>query len=325
MEKYYIGMDMGGTFIKVSLFDEALRKIDEVRMATGSQRGSVHVTGKMVAAAKLLLEKTGTKAEAVISMGIGVPGLLDVDQGISRFSPNFSDWEDVPVVEIMQDKLHIPTYIDNDARVNLYGEWQGGAGKHKKNIVLITLGTGLGAGAVIDGKVAYGATNSALELGHMNMFREGRPCRCGSSGCLGRYVSALGIIRTVHEKLEAGMESVLTEWVNGDLAQLTAAMVSQAYDTGDKVARETLHETGEILGYGLCNVISLFNPDIIIIGGGVSHAGERLLKETRRIVDERAIRISRAACEIVTAGLGDAAGMLGAAIYARMRSEHKAM
>lgn len=194
--------------------------------------------------------------------------------------------------------------------------------KTQKNIVLLTLGTGIGAGIVIDGHVLYGATASAGEIGHMNMFRPGRPCRCGSDGCLGRYVSASGILDTIKEKIAAGNSTIMSEWVNGNPDKITAKMISNAYDLGDQMAIDTMNETGGILGYGLVNVINLFNPEILIIGGGMSAAGERLLQPARKIVAEHALRLSREHCTIVTAQLGDSAGMLGAALYARQRFEN---
>lgn len=194
--------------------------------------------------------------------------------------------------------------------------------KTQKNIVLLTLGTGIGAGIVIDGHVLYGATASAGEIGHMNMFRPGRPCRCGSDGCLGRYVSASGILDTIKEKIAAGNSTIMSEWVNGNPDKITAKMISNAYDLGDQMAIDTMNETGVILGYGLVNVINLFNPEILIIGGGMSAAGERLLQPARKIVAEHALRLSREHCTIVTAQLGDSAGMLGAALYARQRFEN---
>lgn len=321
MKEYYVGMDLGGTNIKASLYTTEFEKVGENRTVTEAGRGSDVVLQRMLDNVQGLLVKADVALDEVGCMGIGVPGLLDVEQGISIFSPNFTDWEDVPVVRWFEERLGIPTYIDNDVRVNLYGEWHFGAGRGKRNVVLLTLGTGLGSGVMIDGHVLYGATGSVGEIGHMNMYRNGRPCRCGSSGCLGRYVSALGLLRTVKEKLDGGGQSILLDWTKHDVEKITAKMISDAYDLNDKVAREALYETGEILGFGLVNVINLYNPEIIIIGGGMSAAGERLLARTREVVQERALKLSRSACEIVTASLGDSAGMLGAAVYASKKME----
>ncbi len=319
MAGYYIGMDLGGTNIKVSVFDREFVKLGEKRSPTEVKNGSEHVLTKMYTTVLGLLEELELLPEEAICMGIGVPGILDIKRGISRFSPNFPKWEEVPIMQWMEEKLHIRTFIDNDARVNLYGEWKFGAGRGKDNLLMITLGTGLGAAAVVDGRVIYGATGSAGEIGHINMYREGRECRCGSTGCLGRYVSALGMLRTLREKIESGKDSMICEWVDGDLQKITADMLSKAYDLGDVTAIETLRETGELLGFGLCAVISLYNPELIVVGGGMSDAGERLLQYTRNVLQGHALQIPYSACEIVLAQLGDAAGMLGAAAYARMQ------
>lgn len=319
MTAYYIGVDLGGTNLKIAIFNETLLKVAETRTPTERHFGSQHVLQHIASAVNQLIMDQQIAAKHICCMGIGVPGLLDLEKGISIFSPNFPKWKEVNVVQYMEETLHIPTFIDNDVRMNLYGEWHYGAGKNKKNIVLLTLGSGLGSGIVMDGHVLYGATASAGEIGHMNMYREGRPCRCGSSSCLGRYVSALGMLQTVKEKLADQRDSILLEWVQDDVEKITAKMVSEAFDLGDVIAIETLQETGELLGYGLVNVINLYNPKIIIIGGGMAAASERLLSSTREIVKTHALKLSQAACSITLAELGDSAGMLGAAFYAKQR------
>lgn len=321
MKQYYIGVDLGGTNIKVSVFTSDFRLLGENRTPTQVEHGSDHVLSRIYENITALLDELHLDASDIRCMGIGVPGILDIPNGISRFSPNFPKWKEVPIAAWMENHLHIPVFIDNDARVNLYGEWRFGAGKNRKNVLMITLGTGLGGAAVVDGRVIYGATGSAGEIGHINMYREGRECRCGSSGCLGRYVSALGILRTFREKVESGDESIVCDWVQGDLSKVTAAMLSDAYDAGDVTAIETMKETGELLGYGLCAVFSLYNPEIIIVGGGMSNTGDRLLQYTRAILEKHALRIPYAACTIVTAVLGDSAGMLGAAVYAKEKMD----
>lgn len=322
MGKYIMGMDLGGTNIKTSLFTKDFSVVAEQRTPTMVSLGSEGVLQRMADNIRELLLKAGAAAEEVEVMGMGVPGLLDIEKGISLFSPNFPQWENVPIAGWFKERLGIPVFIDNDVRVNLYGECYFGAGKGKKNVVLLTLGTGLGAGVMIDGHILYGATGSMGEIGHMNMYREGRPCRCKSSGCLGRYVSALGLLRTVKEKIEAKEKTVLTDWVK-DPEEITAEMVSRAFDEGDQLAREAMEETGEILGFGLVNVINLYNPECVIIGGGMSAAGERLLSKAREVVDTHALEISRKACTIVTASLGDASGMLGAAKAASIKTENR--
>lgn len=323
MEEFCIGMDLGGTNIKVALFDQAYHKIAENRVPTEVHAGSDIVLQRMLSGITGLLEQADKKTENIKCIGIGVPGILDMQYGISQFSPNFPKWEDVPIAAWFEERLHIPTYIDHDVRVNLYGEWYAGAARGKDNVVLITLGTGLGAAFIADGHVMYGTSGNAGELGHMNMYRPGRPCHCGSTGCFGRYVSGRGMVRTLQEKLENGADSIITKWCAGDLEKITAAMISQAYDSGDQTAIEAMYDTGRVLGYGLINTINIFNPEIIIIGGGMSGAGERLLHTARETVKEYALKIPGEKCSITTAALNDAAGMLGAAIYADLRFRYQ--
>ncbi|MBR2566314.1 MAG: ROK family protein [Paenibacillus sp.] len=318
MSKYMIGIDLGGTNIKSAIFNMEFEKIHERSdYPTEAIKGPDHVLNKIVKISQEMMLYEGIDAASIFSMGIGVPGLLNPESGLSIFSPNFPQWENIHIVHYMKRHFDFPIFIDNDVRVNLYGEWLFGAGIGCLNVVLITLGTGLGSGIVHEGKVVYGSTSSAGEIGHMNMYREGRACRCGSSGCLGRYVSAIGMVRTLTDKLNEGRASIIEDWVKGDQSKITARMISEAYDLGDSLAVEVMHETGEILGFGLANVINLINPEMIIVGGGMSAAGERLLHTVRDTVNKHSLQLSSDACTIVQAKLGGQAGMIGAAAYAK--------
>ena len=319
MDKFIIGVDLGGTNIKVSIFNLDLKLIIEIRRLTEAYIGPEHVLNKITRIIEEMMENLNITGKSIYCMGMGIPGLLDPNEGISFFSPNFPDWEDIHVVKEMKKRFDFPVFIDNDVRVNLYGEWLYGAGLNSKNLILITLGTGLGSGIVADGKVIYGATASAGEIGHMNMYREGRLCKCGSSGCLGRYVSAVGMVNTFIEKLKEGRKSIIEEWINHDANNIEANMISKAYDLHDNLAIEVMHQTGNILGFGLSNVINLFNPEIIIVGGGMSLAGDRLLNTVRETIKNHSLKKSSDACTVVQAKLGDCAGMIGAASYARYR------
>lgn len=275
MLNYFIGIDLGGTNIKSAIFDTDLHVVHERSDPTEAAKGPSYVLNKIKEIVREMLLYEGVQHSSVKAMGMGIPGLLDPEEGLSIFSPNFPQWDNIHVVNHMKSEFDFPVFIDNDVRVNLYGEWLYGAGIGYKNVFLLTLGTGLGSGIVTDGQVLYGTTASAGEIGHMNMYRQGRPCRCGSTGCLGRYVSAIGMVRTFTEKLDEGKTSLIQQWVGEEYSNITAHMISEAYDQGDTLAIEVLHETGVILGFGLSNVINLLNPEIIIVGGGMSAAGGR--------------------------------------------------
>ncbi|WP_040950973.1 ROK family protein [Gorillibacterium massiliense] len=323
--KYTIGVDLGGTNIKSAILDQNFQVVIERSDPTNALEGPAHVIRTIKGIVHEMMQHQQIAHENISCMGIGIPGLLNPKEGFSIFSPNFPGWENIHVVQEMKKDFSFPVFIDNDVRVNLYGEWYFGAGKGLKNLVLVTIGTGLGSGIVVDGNVLYGTTSSIGEIGHMNMYREGRPCRCGSSGCLGRYVSAIGMVRTLVEKLESGRDSIIQTWVDGDRSRISAKMISDAYDLNDSLAIEVMHETGGILGFGLANVINLFNPELIIIGGGVSAAGDRLLHVVRETIRQHALKLSSNACGVVTAQLGGRAGMIGAVAYAKNQLEPRAI
>lgn len=318
MKPYIIGVDLGGTNIKAGIYDANLNfaAIKEISISTEAAAGSSHVLSRIREAVRLITEEANIQLDLVKAMGIGVPGLLDPVAGISIFSPNFPGWDHVHIINEMKHDYDFPIFIDNDVRVNLYGEWLQGAGRGYNNLVLITLGTGLGSGIVNDGKVIYGTSYSAGEIGHMNMYRNGRPCKCGSSGCLGRYVSAIGMVNTFKEKLNEGKTSIIQTWTDQQDDRITALMISEAYDLGDSLAIEVMQETGTILGFGLANVVNILNPDLIIVGGGMAAAGEKLLQPVRETVNQHALKLSGSKCKIVQAELGSRAGTVGAASYA---------
>jgi len=175
MKPYIAGIDLGGTNIKAGIFNTEFQTVKEISIPTEAAKGPAHVLSRIREALYFLTEGTDTTLDRIQAVGMGIPGLLDPVEGLSIFSPNFPDWENVHIVNAMKEYFDIPVFIDNDVRVNLYGEWLHGAGKGCSNLVLITLGTGLGSGIVQDGKVLYGTSFSAGEIGHMNMYRNGRP------------------------------------------------------------------------------------------------------------------------------------------------------
>ncbi|SET17536.1 ROK family protein [Paenibacillus sp. NFR01] len=321
MADYIIGIDLGGTNIKAGLFKGDKEPVREQSVPTEAAHGPAHVLTRIRGIADGLMKEAGISPTDIAAMGMGIPGLLDPEAGISIFSPNFPGWENIHIVRKMGEHYDFPVFIDNDVRVNMMGEWRHGAGRGADNLLLLTLGTGLGSGIVHEGKVVYGTTFSAGEIGHMNMYRQGRPCRCGSSGCLGRYVSAVGMVNTFKEKLDTGRTSIIETWIQGNREQITALMISEAYDAKDELAVEVMHETGELLGYGLSNVINLLNPELIIIGGGMGSAGERLLGSVRASVNAHALKLPTEKCRIVQAELGSRSGIWGAATHARIRLE----
>ncbi|ERL64853.1 ROK family protein [Schleiferilactobacillus shenzhenensis] len=316
----FAGIDLGGTNAKVALYDEQMQQIGEKRAPSRSTESADVILENLANLLNRLLRETGTDRADLAAMGIGVPGLMDVHAGISHYLANFPQWRDVPVVQWFEKRLGIPVVLDNDVRMNTYGEWYEGAAKGVQNAILLTLGTGVGAGIILQGQMLYGTTDSAGELGHMSIDPNGRPCNCGNIGCWERYVSATGLIQTAQEAIAKAPTSVLAKW-QADGQPLTGKMVSLAYDKGDAVAHEVMDQTGVWLGVGLVSIINVFNPQRIIIGGGMAAAGQRLLAPAQAYIQAHALRQPLGAVKIVEAQLGDSAGMVGAAVRGRSKWE----
>ena len=269
-----------------------------------------------------------------IGVGLGAPGLIIAETGVVHFSPNFPGWSDIPLVAYVNTelaKLHpkkhtaqTDTYkkykpilrgMDNDVNAMTLGELHHGAGVGFRSLVALTLGTGVGGGVVIDGKVYHGSRNTAGELGHTVVEPNGRVCGCGNLGCLEAYAGAKNIVQRIQEKIESGRRSSLADAMH-DGGTLTPRMIAEAAEAGDALAIEIFAETGEYIGIALTSIAHILNPQIAIIGGGIAEAGERLLFEPiRKELSKRAMDIP-AQMKIVKAHLGNDAGIVGAAMLA---------
>jgi glucokinase len=284
--------------------------------ATGPARGADAAVDDVVAMANEVIEETlqkhGGTRDDVMGVGIGCPGPLDLDRGILLTTPNLG-WTNYPMRKRVSDLLDLPAALDNDANCATYGEWWQGAGRGTTSMVGVTLGTGIGGGLILDGKLVRGASGCGGELGHTTIDFTGRRCACGNYGCLEAYASGPNIAARAREGIEAGDESILVDLVDGDLDRITAVTVYDALLQGDEHALAVMLETAKILGAGIANVVNLFNPEIVVVVGGVTRAGDHLFTPLRSEVRRRAFEVAVKACRIVPGELGDAAGVIGAA------------
>ncbi|MCH7760262.1 ROK family protein [candidate division TA06 bacterium] len=266
----------------------------------------------------------------ISTIGIAVPGLVDPERGIVRSPPNFPDWNSVPLKAHLEETFQIPTFINNDVNMFTYGEWRFGAGKGARNLLCITLGTGVGGGIIAEGKLYLGGEKRAGEIGHTILDPDGPSCKCGGKGCLEAFVGAEAIKRRTilliqesmgsSESRESGSQdsrdSIILREVEGDFERISPEVISQAANQGDPLAIQILKKVGEEIGIALTNAIALLDPERIVIGGGVSKAGEVLFEPIRRTIRERLYTMKTGMVEILPSELGDEAGVLGAAIYA---------
>lgn len=312
MKKFRIGVDVGGTNIKIALVGTNGEIVYSNSISTRAEMGYEYTISAMKQAVVDLMKETKTDAKNIEGIGFGFPGQIDYKNGIVRFATNIPGWVDVPIEEIFEKEFGIPTRVDNDVRCATLGELNFGAGKGCKNLVCITLGTGIGSGIVVDGKLVRGASNVAGEIGHIKLQMNGGPlCGCGDYGCFEAFASGPSIVAMAQEYIKGGKSAKFREMAD---PEITPYIVAQAAKEGDVVAKRIFTIMGEYVGFGLASVINLLNPERIIIGGGVADAGEIIFAPIRETISKRAMPIAAAAVEIVPAQLGNMAGVIGASL-----------
>ena len=322
--RYIVGVDLGGTNIVVGTVAEDGSAIHGVRSAaTRPEEGARAVVDRIARLALESMAEAGQKAgitrEMVWGVGIGSPGPLDIARGIVLVTPNLG-WRDFPLRQLVREGLGMPATLDNDANCAVYGEWWVGAGRGTRYLVGLTVGTGIGGGIVLDGKLYHGASDMAGEIGHTTIDTSGRRCKCGNYGCLEAYASGPAIAARAVEGLEAGAESRLPEYVHGDLAKITAQVVYEAANEGDDFALEVVRDTAKFLGAGVASMINTFNPEMIVIMGGVTLAGDRLFVPLRSEVKRRAFKVMADGCRILPGALPGTAGVFGAAATFKLQT-----
>ncbi|MDB4949498.1 MAG: hypothetical protein JWM27_2147 [Gemmatimonadetes bacterium] len=316
-KRWIVGVDLGGTNVVVGLVPVEGGEVLGLRTRpTDSARGAKFVVDRMVAMveeaiAEVTAEHGATRA-AVAGVGIGSPGPLDRRTGTVINTPNLG-WRNFPLRDLIANAVHLPATLDNDANCATYGEWWLGAGRNVETLVGFTLGTGIGGGIVLNGEIFHGCSDVAGEMGHMTIEANGRRCKCGNYGCLEQYASGPAIATRAVEGIETGVETLLTEMVGGKLEDITAAIVYEAALQDDAFAQEIVHETAKFLGAGVANIINILNPEMVVIAGGVTKAGDRLFVPLRAEVRRRAFRSAQECCQIVPAELHGTAGVVGAA------------
>ena len=308
-----IGIDVGGTNIKIALISNKGEILYSNTFPTRAEMGYVYTVSNIKQAINDLMTETKSNKSNIESIGFGFPGQIDYKNGVVRNSTNVPGWNNVGIAEIIKSEFGIPAFIDNDVRCATLGELKYGAGKGAENLVCITVGTGIGSGLVLNGKLVRGASNAAGEIGHIKLsMNDGPLCGCGDFGCFEAYASGPSIVAMAEEYIKGGKSTMYREMANG--SDITPYIVSKAAEAGDAVAIQIFKQIGHYLGIGLSSVINLLNPEKVIIGGGISAAGDLLFNPIRETINERAMKIARESVEIVPAELGNTAGVIGASL-----------
>ncbi|MCM8711793.1 ROK family protein [Clostridium sp. SYSU_GA19001] len=314
-KNYVVGIDLGGTKISGALADLQGNVLSQFTMPTDAHEGEQAVLSRIIQVIEKVITDSGKTAEEVKAIGIGSPGPLDAKSGIIITTPNLP-FKNFKLVEPIAEKFNIPTYLDNDANVAAIGEYMLGAGKGTTNMVYVTVSTGVGGGAILNGKIYRGSTSNALEVGHTTVLPNGPRCNCGNYGCVEALASGTAIGRQAKEAVESGLETSLKNY-----EKVTSYEVFKEAEKGDKVSKEILDRSLGYLGIGIANIISSFDPEMVVIGGGVSKGGQIVFDKVKEVVNERCFKAMAESCKIVPAALGTDAGVIGAVALALLESK----
>jgi glucokinase len=303
-----VGVDLGGTNMRTALLRPDGTILDRHKEDTHSTDGWRSVVSRLAENIERLQKTAIGKGFILAAAGVGAPGVIKMDKGIVVKSPNFPDWNNLPLKEELEKAVHIPVFVENDANAAALGEQWRGAGRGINSMIHLTLGTGVGGGIVLNNKIWQGADGMAGEIGHMTLIPDGRPCGCGNTGCLEMYASARGILQSYREAFEAAGTK--------PSAEITSEQIYQAARNGETAARRVMQEMGRMLGIGIANLINIFNPQMIVLGGGVKDAWPLFIDAVHEEIMRRAFRVPAERTKIVPSLLGDDAGMVGAAAVA---------
>lgn len=310
--KYYVGIDLGGTNIVAGVVDEKYNIVAKASTKTNCPRPEKEIADDMAKMAIQAVENAGLTMDQIEWIGVGTPGIANSETGIIEYSNNLG-FKNTPMVEYIRQTIDKPVFIENDANAAAYGEYVAGAAKGAKNAVCITLGTGVGGGIIIDGKIYSGSNFAGAEIGHTVIEVDGAQCSCGRKGCFEAYSSATGLIRMTKEAIAENSDGVMAKMAEKN-GKVTARTSFDSMREGDEAAKVIVDKYIKYLAAGITNTINIFQPDVLCIGGGVCNEGDALLLPVKAIVKEEVYtRNSEKNTEIVIAKLGNDAGIIGAA------------
>ncbi|MGH2402219.1 MAG: ROK family protein [Candidatus Limnocylindria bacterium] len=313
-----LGIDIGGTKLAIGLAMPDGRLLADVRRPSNPQDGPDAMIDRIIDLARDVVTDAGWSVDRLDAVGVGCGGPLDPWRGVIRNALNLPGWIDIPLVTRLESAFGRPTFVDNDANAAALGEQRFGAGRGVRNLVYLTISTGVGGGLVLDDRLYHGENGNGGELGHISVHVGGRPCHCGSSGCIETYCSGTNIAARAREALADDPSGPLAAH---ERSAITAEDVAAAARDGDPLARSVWDETMELLGGGIVSIIHAFNPRLVVLGGGVTRAGELLFEPVRRIVAERTMPWLAEVVEVVPAQLNELTGVLGAVAIALDRLE----
>jgi glucokinase len=317
----YIGVDLGGTKILAGVFSSQLRLLQTAKLSTKAERGFSAVVDRIDRCVRDAVDEADMNLKQVRAVGIGAPGAINPENGEVIFAPNL-DWKDAPLKKELEKRLNIPVFVENDCNACALGVYEVELKVKPRQMLGIFLGTGIGGGLIIDGELYRGFNGTAGELGHMVLQVGGPKCGCGNNGCFEALASRTAIFRDIQQRVKEGQKTVLTEWLGGDLSEVRSGDLRKAIRKGDKLVEKVVEDAAEFTGIAVSNLINLFNPQVVVLGGGVIDALE---DEMMAIIVETAMDSAMPGTtkgiEIIASDLGDNAGITGGAVLARRKSK----
>ena len=288
-----------------------------------SHEGPDKIISRLVLSVDAAVKEAGLKLRDTCGVGVAAAGIIDINKGLITAAPNLPGWRNIPLRDLLMDEFKIPVFVLNDASAAALGEHRLGAGRGLDNLIYMTVSTGIGGGMIINGELYNGTDGSAAEVGHMIIQVDGPLCHCGHYGCLEAMASGTAIARMAQERLRSGWMSMLSRMVKKGKGSITAEDVDAAAKKGDALAKGVIDDAAGYLGVGMANLVNLFNPQMIVVGGGVSAMGERLLRPARKSLKQHAFKLPAGTVRVVRSALGADSGLTGAAIYTRQQTGGK--
>ena len=317
----FAGVDLGGTKILAGVFDSSLNCLGRAKVSTKSDRGHEEVIERIARCVRDAVDECDLDLKQVQAVGIGAPGTIDAGAGRVIFAPNLQ-WEDVPLKKILEKELGLPVFVENDANAAILGIYETELSAKPRYVIGIFLGTGIGGGIILDGKLFSGFTGTAGEIGHMVLEVGGPKCNCGNQGCFEALASRTAIFRKLTEAVASGKKTILTDSLGPDLKDLRSGDLRKAIKKGDKLVETIIEEAAEYTGIAVANLINLLNPQVVVLGGGVIDAlGDEMMAIILETARDYGMSGALKGVDIIASKNGDDAGIVGAAVVARRQSK----
>src|SRR6266853_671435 len=317
-ENYLVGIDLGGTKILAGLFDRSLECIGTAKVSTKAQRGMETVLSRIERCVRDAVDEADLTLKQVAGVGIGAPGAVDFQAGSVIFAPNMEGWKDVPLKKELEKQLGVPVFVENDANIAVLGDVDVEIKSKPRHMVGIFVGTGIGGGLIINGEPYSGFNHTAGEIGHMVIDINGPKCGCGNRGCFEALASRTAIFQRIKAGVKDGEKTLLTDMLGDSLEDMRSGDLRKAIRRGDKFVSKVIEQTAEYIGIGVSNLVNIFGPEVVVLGGGVMEAlSDEMMSVITKTAKDHAMPGTMKGVEIVASKLGDNAGITGAAVLAR--------